>query len=350
MHTQEMDWAVVGAGPAGIAAVGKLLDHGVPGEKILWLDPAFNVGDLGAKWGNVSSNTKVGLFIKYLDYARSFQHEAYAKHDALYKLNPDDTCELHHVLAPLRWVTEQLQKQVQHRQVFIQHLKLHQGHWQLISHDHQPMLAKNVILAIGAEPKRLVFPNMTEIILEDALDSKRLQKQCHKDDTVAVFGSSHSAVIAIQKLAEECKVTKIINFYRQPLRYAVYLKDYILFDDTGLKGNTAKWARANLHGNEPKNLIRVLSSDENLAKYLPECNKAIYAVGFERRLLPHVEGFAELHYQPQSGIIAPGLFGVGLAFPEAKLNPLGMLEHRVGLWKFIEYLDYILPMWMKYSN
>lgn len=346
---KQFDWAVIGAGPSGIAAVGKLLDHGVPGKNILWLDPAFNVGDLGAKWSSVSSNTRVGLFIDYLNHVRAFNHHAYAKHDALYQLDPNDTCDLHHVLNPLRWVTAQLQKQVQHHQGFVQHLKLHQKHWQLMLHEHESMLAKNIILAIGAEPQRLILPNVTEITLEDALNSQHLKKQCHQEDTVAVFGASHSAIIAMQKLIEECKVAKVINFYRQPLRYAVYLDDYILFDDTGLKGNSAKWARAHLQGNEPKNLVRVLSSDENLANYLPECTRAIYAVGFKRRALPHVEGFAELHHQPQSGIIAPGLFGVGIAFPEAKLNPLGMLEHRVGLWKFITYLDQVLPLWMKYG-
>ena len=56
-------WAVVGAGPAGIAAVGKLLDQGIEPTEILWLDLQFKVGDLGAYWQNVSSNTTVQLFI-----------------------------------------------------------------------------------------------------------------------------------------------------------------------------------------------------------------------------------------------------------------------------------------------
>ena len=40
-------WTVIGAGPAGIAAVGKLLDHGIAGEDIAWIDPAFAAGDIG---------------------------------------------------------------------------------------------------------------------------------------------------------------------------------------------------------------------------------------------------------------------------------------------------------------
>ena len=50
-------WTVIGAGPAGIAAVGRLLDHGIAPEKIAWVDPDFTAGDLGNKWRAVSSNT-----------------------------------------------------------------------------------------------------------------------------------------------------------------------------------------------------------------------------------------------------------------------------------------------------
>ncbi|HXL73262.1 MAG TPA: pyridine nucleotide-disulfide oxidoreductase, partial [bacterium] len=38
---KKYDWAIAGAGPAGIAALGQLLDRGIAGEKILWLDPHF---------------------------------------------------------------------------------------------------------------------------------------------------------------------------------------------------------------------------------------------------------------------------------------------------------------------
>ena len=67
-------WAVVGAGPAGIAAVGQLIDHGVKGEDIAWIDPEFNVGLLGRKWRSVSSNTRVSLFIKFLEKVGYSKH------------------------------------------------------------------------------------------------------------------------------------------------------------------------------------------------------------------------------------------------------------------------------------
>ena len=46
----QYSWTVIGAGPAGIAAVGRLLDHGIVGEQIAWIDPEFGAGDFGTKW------------------------------------------------------------------------------------------------------------------------------------------------------------------------------------------------------------------------------------------------------------------------------------------------------------
>jgi cation diffusion facilitator CzcD-associated flavoprotein CzcO len=70
-------WTVIGAGPAGIAAVGRLLDHGIAPEKIAWVDPEFTAGDLGDKWRAVHSNTAVSLFLDYLNASPSFRfHEA----------------------------------------------------------------------------------------------------------------------------------------------------------------------------------------------------------------------------------------------------------------------------------
>lgn len=95
---------------------------------------------------------------------------------------------------------------------------------------------------------------------------------------------------------------------------------------------------------------RVLITDPQFDASLALCNKAIYAVGFERRKLPILNQYTDLRYDDRTGIIAPGLFGLGIAFPQAKFNPLDQLEFRVGLWKFMDYLNAILPIWIKYSN
>lgn len=340
-------WAIIGAGPAGIAAVGNLLDHGIDAQQILWVDPEFNVGDFGTKWKNVSSNTKAGLFVKYLEACHSFDFNNRPKKFELEDLDPNDTCQLSYMAEPLHWVTEKLINTVTIEKTTLKQLTPHQQQW-LGETENDSFIASNVVLAVGAHAKYLPQIEAPMIALDDALDKNKLAQQCSAKDTVAVFGSSHSAVMIVRDLLE-LGVNKVINFYQSPLRYAVFLDDWILYDNTGLKGRTAQWAKENLHGNEPENLLRCLSSQENIAHYLPECTKTIHAVGFDPREV-YIPEFGQLQHDDKTGIIAPGLFGVGIAYPEAKINPLGNTEYNVGLWKFMDYIKRVMPIWLAYGS
>jgi cation diffusion facilitator CzcD-associated flavoprotein CzcO len=342
-------WAVVGAGPAGIAAVGELLDHNISPADIVWIDPEFRVGDFGTKWRNVPSNTKASLFLKFLQAIKAFKFDECNIPFALLNADKNKTCALALMADPLQWVTDHLSKTVVAIHGHVEKLSLQHTAWQVTLSNSPAITAHNVILAIGSEPKTL--PDATHhpvIPLHDALDAERLKAHLQPDETVAVFGSSHSAMLALRNLVE-AGAEKIINFYRSPLRYAVYYDDWILFDDTGLKGTTADWARQFIDGELPPALTRVYASPENVREQLTQCDKVIAAVGFERRRTLTVEGMDRLSYVKECGIIEPGLFGLGIAFPEAKTNRLGLLEHRVGLWKFMEYLKRVLPIWLAYQ-
>jgi cation diffusion facilitator CzcD-associated flavoprotein CzcO len=87
-------WAVIGAGPAGIAAVGKLLDTGIDQKSILWIDPNFTVGDFGTLWRNVPGNTKVKTFIDFLNASPAFAYSSIADRFELSKLDPEQSCKL----------------------------------------------------------------------------------------------------------------------------------------------------------------------------------------------------------------------------------------------------------------
>jgi hypothetical protein len=339
-------WAVLGAGPAGIAAVGKLLDNGIPAEKILWCDPHFKVGDLGMFWSNVSSNTKVKLFNDFLYASQSFAYEFVADNFALSKLNPDDTCTLRYVVEPLQWISAQLEQLVESQHTTIHSMFLSDRLWSLTS-DTDTYKAHNVILATGALPSNLNYPGVDVIPFDLAIDKERLTQVVNLNDTYAVFGSSHSSIIILRYLVE-MGVKKVINFYRSPCRYAIDMNDWILFDNTGLKGQTAAWARDNIDGNLPSNLVRYNTTEPNIARFLPECNKVIYAVGFEKRRNIIIGDYEDTKHNPYVGIIGPGLFGFGIAYPELKADPFGCVESQVGLWKFMTYLNKVLPVWFKY--
>lgn len=340
-------WTVIGAGPAGIAVVGRLLDHGIPDDQIAWIDPAFAAGDLGLKWRAVSSNTIAGTFVEYLNGSKAFRFSE-APPMPLREVDPDETCALALVADPLQWVTGRLRERVGIFQTTATTLRLTQRRWR-IETELGEVESRNVVLAVGAVPKSLSYPHLEEIPVDVALDPERLADQQLEGTTVAVFGSSHSTMIVLPHLLR-LPVARVLNFYRSPLKYAVYLDDWILFDDTGLKGRAAEWARENIDGVHPDRLERYLVSGPKFDAKLRECDRAIYTVGFEARTLPATPQWGPLQYNPQNGIIAPGLFGLGIAFPEYAEDPYGYGQHRVGLKKFMDYLNSVLPLWMVYGT
>ena len=191
-----------------------------------------------------------------------------------------------------------------------------------ITTQHETITSKNVILAVGSVPKKLSYEELDEIPIETALDPAKLAKLPLDRATVAVFGSSHSTMIALPNLLNT-PVKKVINFYRSPLKYAVCFDNWTLFDDTGLKGQAADWARKNIDGTCPRRLERCSVGDREFEKILQMCDHIVYTVGFEHRHLPVTPQWGSLEYDPTNGILAPGLFGVGIAFPEYWIDPLG---------------------------
>jgi cation diffusion facilitator CzcD-associated flavoprotein CzcO len=341
------NWTVIGAGPAGIAAVGRLLDHGVTPEKIAWVDPDFAAGDLGAKWRAVHSNTQVWMFLSYLNASPSFRFDE-ATPFKLTDLDPGETCLLDLVADPLVWISEHLRQRVTALRTMATELYLHDRQW-TVQTEQGAITSENVILAVGATPKTLAYPDLMEIPVDVALDPEKLAQQSLEGATVAVFGSSHSTMIALPHLLDQ-PIKKVINFYRSPLRYAVPMDGWLLFDDVGLKGQAARWARENIDGVCPERLERISVHSPQFQEGLAECSHAVYTVGFEPRHLPNTPQWGRLPYNGTNGILAPGLFGFGIAFPEHYTDPLGFGQHAVGLYKFMRYLNTILPVWMIYPT
>ncbi|MDF1653772.1 MAG: FAD-dependent oxidoreductase [Coxiellaceae bacterium] len=333
-------WAVVGAGPAGIIAVGKLLDQGVDPQAIVWVDPAFAVGDLGKTWMNVSSNTKVDLFIASLKATKAFEYAANCDGCALESLDPSDTCQLSNAVAPFQRVTDYLLAKIVGKQTTVTSLSQQGSGWQLQCENGDVIQAGQVVLCVGAEPKTM-NESCDEMPLELALNPERVAAEVNPDNTIAVFGSSHSAVLVIKNLLE--RGCEVINFYRSPLLYAIYHGDWIEYDNTGLKGLAARWAKENLESNSYPKLTRYPSDAEHIAEHLPECQQAVYAVGFSPR---QIDGVDCSEYDQHTGTIAPGLYGFGIAFPESVTDQAGHREFSVGIWKFNNYAERIIPQWV----
>jgi cation diffusion facilitator CzcD-associated flavoprotein CzcO len=338
-------WSVVGAGPAGILAVGKLLDQGVDPKAIIWIDPDFSVGDLGKAWFNVPSNTRIALFYGYLASSPSFDY-TFPKEHTLNSMEPNDTCLLKHIVEPLRSITSTLRSKVQSKASKVSDIRFVDDVWQL-NIDDQLCLARNVVLATGSEPKTLNQYDLETISLDVALNPDKLIETLQKNESIAVFGASHSAVLVIKNLLE--RGCEVVNIYKHPVRYAIPQKDYILYDNTGLKGSAAEWAKAHLNGQIVPGLTRCHLGSDQASESFSHCKKAVYAIGFDQRSISSPDvNFND--YDPYTGIIAPRLFGLGVAFPEVVTSPFGHQEENVGLAKFVKYLDKVLPLWLDYTR
>jgi cation diffusion facilitator CzcD-associated flavoprotein CzcO len=334
-------WAVIGAGVAGISAIGALLDNGVHPEHIAWIDPAFKSGDLHSLWPHVSSNTTVNDFKNALNECAAFKYESVSDNFDLNSLEGKDTCLLKHITAPLQSITDNFLQMVTSFKSKVH--QLDEGTNWSIKLEDITIHADKVILAVGSEQKALNLHNDEQKIvrLEDALSQDYWQGKI--DKPIAVFGSSHSAMIVIKNIIEAGG--SVINFYRSPTRYAIKLSNWTLYDNTGLKGKTAEWVKNTMPKHDSK-IQRYHSNNENISLQLPNCDFVNYAIGFKPRLIP-INGHIVEQYDDYHGIVANKLFATGLAFPRKVIYPTGYSEHNVGFLKFVRDLKELMPIWLQ---
>jgi hypothetical protein len=227
-----------------------------------------------------------------------------------------------------------------------------------------------------------------------------------KRSVVGIIGNSHSGILAAMNLwtiatsassdvgdATSPKVVdatpneektdkkknqkrdlKIINFQRREILFAEYRDDGIVWDNSGLKGKTAEWARQHMSFDKNKTDNGETESEDGIIKqirfdlspnserdiykqYLPQLTHLIYAVGYDRNPLPpitinstkikdeelefdmHSSGF---HYD---GKRVKGLYGTGIAFPEETEDPEGHVEAAVGFGKFVKFAERVKGEW-----
>lgn len=325
------DWAIVGAGLAGITALAILLDSGVEPSTIAWIDPEFNVGRVGKSYRNVPGNIAVERIILFVQNCPYFKDINSPSLEQLYTYNPAEFPPLSVVADPLQDFTAYLRNKVVSLHNTITSLTYNDDHWALKGADCA-INAHKVILAIGAKPKRLNYA-IEEIPLDDALDKNKLATCVSADDRVAVFGGMHSAILILKYLSE-MSVKQIINFYIDPYFY----------DAPGLEGETALWAQTVLEQAPPANLIRVLSIPENTKTMLSTCNKAIYAIGYETNPIL-VNEVLPVTFDESTGMIDHNLYGIGIAFPPTGIVN-GQKIAKNGLHAYLGYAKKLIPHWI----
>ena len=341
-----VQWLIVGDGPAGIATIGVLHDLGIPYDQIIWVGSAFNVGRIGEFYAGVPANNSTAKFFDFVTACNTFKESNSPEFQKLLEHDQNEYHTLGIIIPVLKDITEYLRTKLISYQGWLKGLHFSEGIWCARVNDVK-ICAEHVVLATGCHPRELDYENVSVIPLDQALDKNTLATYVTPENTIGIIGGSHSGILVIKYLYE-LSVKKIINFYRSPITYTTPTgQGWSLHAYEGLKGATATWAREVLEGpNPPANILRIYNDEAARARYLPECDKVIYSVGFDRNDLPLTEEYEGIEYDDATGVIAPSLFGIGIAFPEYYIDPLGNEDHRVGLTSFMDYAQRIIPQWV----
>ena len=210
--------AVIGAGPAGLACVGNLLDRLVPTERILWIDPKFCAGRLDS-YPAVPSNTKVCLFTKFAQECRSFGDDDLP---ILKKLLTDfdgqKGCQLKFVADLCKELTDRIRSnpRVESVKESVGELEYSKdlNVWTIRTEEGTIFQSENVLLATGSQPKELErgrnnsVPVPPSIHLDDALNPDLLKtKIClpeafYTNSRHALF--IFSCIFSISRVANFC--------------------------------------------------------------------------------------------------------------------------------------------------
>jgi thioredoxin reductase len=368
---KHFDAIVIGAGPGGLTCASNLLDQGV--SKLCIFDPAFNAGRISEKYLEVPSNTKAGLFAQWATGTNTFSAiiERAPSGNAFEKLktlDQDKTCRLADAIDVARLLSDGLRSDPRVASITssVNHIAKQRDIWTLPTEE---ISADRVVLAPGSHPRPnpMVdeYPHVTALDLDTALAPSILRKSVPAGSKVGVIGSSHSAILALKNLFELGNVS-IVNFYRSPLLYAIYKDGWILYDNTGLKGEAADWAKNVLDAKHlPPNLSRInLKESTRTEKQiydagLKDCTHIVSAIGYDVNELPRFEvdgRRAEPDFDPETGKFyvsrgnhqyLRGLYGAGIAFPERVTDPSGNVESAVGWFKFMKFVKRVSPQWLE---
>ncbi|OCF78403.1 hypothetical protein I204_00343 [Kwoniella mangroviensis CBS 8886] len=373
---------VIGAGPGGLAVVKSLLDVGL--SKVCWIDKSFKGGRLNELYREISSNTKVGIYLDAVDSSATCRRiiDTTPGPNAmteLKKIDRDETCQLSLAGDMIEMIEEGISKDggVEKIRGDVEEIRLKGSTWSVGLNNHpSPLTTPRIFLCTGSQPitPSLHLPynsNLKILDLDRCMVKSTLPALFPKDkkSVVGVIGNSHSGVLVCRNLfeihQEKQRDLKILNFARSKIRYAIYQDDGgILYDNTGLKGDTAQWSKEHMDNpsEQDQEVIEQIDISSNEKEVyqdrLKECTHLIYAIGYQPN--PYPKMVIDGEKINQDGLVfdqdtsefridgnrkVKGLYGLGIAHPEKSQDPEGHVENNVGLAKFFKFAEKNQELW-----
>lgn len=355
-----IEFTIIGAGPAAICAIPALVARGVDPKKILWIDSGgFNVGAFGSTLSAGSSlpgNTSVESYQRvnnaiYEIFADCRPNQTFLM-DTLPKEN---TCYLKVAAEPIQYISNYLRNKVNTIADHVTNILETNSGLKIIIENKDgiaEILTDKCILAIGADPKTLKLAKIPELtfindpnitFIESKLTEYLSANPAIKH--IAVIGSSHSAALATMNLLNAN--IKVSQFMNKPYKYAEPCiatdgTKYTKHDNTGLKGMVASFTK-NLFIERHNKFKAYIESnpaklDSLISNHISASMAVVAAIGYKTAATlkinnQSIDCYTYNHQTTEFNAIK-GLYGLGIAFPVQTTALDGEIEYSVGYGKF----------------
>ena len=396
MDSTLKEYVVIGAGPAALCAVAKLVASGeVAQQNLVWIDPKFELGAFGTSLSagsSVPGNTDVESYMRVIDGIASLIPACKVPSDTwktfeisdLEKTARGKTCPIKIAAAPLKYVSDRLAElvtQIKDTVTAIESLddeNKPNGPLKVFLRSGASLRSRRVILATGSEPHTLELPHPLKVVDPNtAFISSELDALIAKETPAlapgsklrfAVVGSSHSAALAVMNLIKAGVPVK--QFMNKPYKFATKQTApdgtvFTQFDNTGLKGDVAAFTRTLLEGKagttSQTQETETQKSHAALWSYyigageidpveIADCTHSVVCIGYTHcdTLTIDKKPLAKFSHDSTSSAILSsssaspalkGVFGIGIAFPKHVTAPSGESEFAVGVGKFWSTID-----------
>jgi hypothetical protein len=307
-----MSVAIIGCGASGSLCLLELARKGRDLSTVTVIDPYFDGGDLGRRWGAVKSNTK---WQQIVDSLSQYPSAAAPIAELSKSYGPEDICLLADLANLFQQAVRPLLQSVNLNVDSCKKIKKTEAGWSidLAAGGELPETFGRVFLCQGGVEKQLDYGKPV-IPLDIALDPIRLRRAVRPGQTITVVGLSHSGTLVLRNLNDLGVSLNGVYDTEKPFYFA---RDGC-YD--GIKEESAAVADMIVAKTLPVKLVSTKDT-KNLVKVLTKTDSVVLSIGFTARSLPiiAVDGtqLNEADYSPTTGLVAGqvDLYGFGLSYP-----------------------------------